>query len=667
MESSTNKEPLFELRLFWLITLVLVTPSLFYLPSLDYITLPRELFWVTLTALFFMFTLLRGKVEHWLKIDTLNMALIVCLVWSLISSLWAWEPQLSWMRWTMLAAAYLTFVEARELNKRQVHFILAILAIQGTVLSVLGFLQSENIEPFSLILQTDKPGLTMGHRNVAAEYILMTFGVTLVMVGTRPSWRWLVFGSMALLQLGVLLEIVCRGVLLGMVLSSLCILFVKSCKIKGRLRFAFPLVLLAMGLFSILYVQLDFPGLDKDFVEGKLESVRMRQAHYSNTLVMIKESLPTGVGLGNFAIQYSQHLNDWIPDIHYSDKLILKNTHSDPLEALAELGPVGLILMAIVVFIIFFRIPFKTWLQKCLAWTLLAQLFNSMVNFPFQVVQTQLLLAILLGILTREHWIGKTKLFLNVFTPTLKILLCVLMCFFFRFQYNRLRAECEARHGLELLVSKRHAEAVPHLRQSVAYSPRNVDHIMLLAYCLREMEYLTESSSLAENVLGIFPGYLPAHNLIGINAIAKNDLIRAVKAFERSHELQAFQKSTREKLATAYIKLAQSFRQQGYFVQALELEQKLTAIKPELTESHYRQILDALVLKKVGQAAQVFEGLPEESDDVRYYFIAAKLSLAKNEVLQANDYIDKGLKIKADDERLKKMKAMISSTKEAAK
>jgi tetratricopeptide (TPR) repeat protein len=182
------------------------------------------------------------------------------------------------------------------------------------------------------------------------------------------------------------------------------------------------------------------------------------------------------------------------------------------------------------------------------------------------------------------------------------------------------------------------------------------------------MGYTTESSSIAENVLGVFPGYLPALNLIGLNALVKNDLNRAVRAFETSYNLQPHQKATVVKLSYSYTKFAQELRYRNFILQAYETEEKLFRLNPKSTETQLRMIVDQATMKNHVKAQEIFDNLPQNYHNPRKYYVHAKMHLNKNEVFAALEKIDEGLVIFPQEKVLLQfresiLKLQINSTK----
>jgi len=644
----------------WVYLNLLVIPCFFYLLTLDYLNLPRGVLWVATSSLFFVIEFWRGKLTPFSKVDRLTALMLMFLVWSALSSTWAWQPELTWQRWSFLLLAFMTFVWVRSFNDTQKSVLLWTVAIQGGLFAVLGFLQWYEIEPFSLILQTEKPGITMGHRNVAAEYMLICLGAALSCIGKIKGWKKSFPMLLTVLCLGVIYISRCRGVLLGIILATLVALVYLIFKIKSKaLRLGMVLVFVSLAVATIFVVQAKLPGVKASFSEGKIESLRMRLAHYSNTLVLIGENLPTGVGLGNFAIQYSQYLNSWVPDKHYSDRLILRNTHSDPLECLAELGPVGLLLALMILWLIMVKAKKNNWMQFALWWAILAQLFNACVNFPFQVIQTQMIVAILLGLFIEKDAFQPAW---NLAIPKrrfIKVLVSCCLAFHLFHQWQRLQASYEAKMGMSYMLANRNKEAEPFLRKSIELEPRQVDHIMLLAYCLRSLGRMTESSSLAENVLGIFPSYLPAFNLIGLNALKINDLNRAVRAFELSYHNQKYQETTKEKLQLAYEMLGTEFRKRGFIKEALDLEHRLRVVRPDNLDSLRRECLDLINLKLYPQALNLIELIKIKADDEKLAYLEAKVHVATEDWIRAIETLDRGIKIAPQDLKLLKMKSEI--------
>jgi O-antigen ligase len=630
----------------WVITCLLFVPCIFYLPALDYLNLPRELFWLGSGSLLILYSLFRLK-EYKIHFDHINKSIVVFLFWALVSVCWAWQPYLSWPRWSILLAAFITFLITRNISNKQKETLLWTFAIQGLLGSIIAFLQVGEIEPFNFISQTEKPGIVMGHRNVAAEYMLITFGATIALISNQYS-KYINVSLIinALLILATIVVTKCRGVIGALLIIDLlvCIkIITKQNNLKRKFFVSVGAILLhfTLGYVAIL-IQ---PELLNSFSGAKLGSIEMRKSHYSNTLMMAKEHLPTGVGIGNFAINYSTYINSWVPDKPYSDKLILKNVHSDPLECLAELGPIGLILMIMIFYYGVFKYKSESYQSSILKYTIIAQVVNACINFPFQVIQTQLAMAIILGIIHNYNKVKKedSKSITLSINFSIKFIMCCLVLFYFQFQYKRLNAHINARKGLDHLVSKEHILALPHLRRAVEYTPRNVDIEMLLAYCLKEMRYTTESSSIAENVLGVFPGYLPALNLIGLNSLEINDLNRAIRAFETSYELQPHQEATKVKLGYSYLKFAQELRMRNFFKEAYETEEKLFELQPESAETLLRMIVDQATLKNHNKAQELYEQLPNTYVDPRKYYTRAKMMIAKEDIFSAIEALDRGL------------------------
>lgn len=632
-------------------------PSLFYMPSLNYLGLPREILWVFIISICSLSFLIKNK-NITLPKDPLFKLLLLFLIWSFMSSFWAWQPQLSWNRLIILLSAFLTYLSIRSFEDHTKTKILWAIAIYGTLLSVLGFLQQLQIEPFNLIRQTDKPGMLMGHRNVAAEYLLMTLGATLALIPKYTLNLKVLLFLFAGSQLSAIAITRCRGILLSISLVLVTFFLISLIRKRTNFKKYALLILIPFILFCVALVTMKLPGVSKEFSIGKMNSIEMRKAHYSNTLVMISENPLRGVGLGNFAIHYTKYLNSWIPDKPYSDKLILKNVHNDYLECLAELGPIGFFIFTSILWTIFFKIKTSSLSSKILKFTLLAQCINALFNFPFQVLQTQFICSVILACI--HHKKDYSDQSVPMLLPfSIRVLIFLGILFLGHHQYSRLQSNQHAKKALDYLVEKQHVKALPELRSAVEFQPHQVDIMMLLAYCLREMNYITESSSIAENVLGVFPGYLPALNLIGLNALHINDLNRAIRAFETSYTLQPHQDTTQQKLAYAYQKFSMELRAQNFLQDSIKYEMKLMELFPSRHDSKLRITMDYINLKKLEEAKKIFFSIPKTFENSQKYYVEAHIHIATENFIEAFEIIEKGLNIDPKDKVLQQLKQQL--------
>ena len=650
----------FSLPFIWILANLLIIPSIFYLYCLDYLNLPRGVFWIYSMTFIVLIEYWKGRLTPLLKVDRLNSFMLIFLAWSALSGAWAWQSELTWMRWSFLFCAYLTFIWVRSFNDKQKSILLWVLAIHGLLLSIIGVCQFYEIEPFSKILQTEKPAMTMGHRNVGAEYVLICMGAALSQINSVKGIKKTVPILIVAVCLVAIALTRCRGVMLGIILATFCSMAYFCFIIRSKwIKIGVITLIISLSVLSIFVFQAKLPGLSESFSAGKMESIRMRMAHYSNTLVLVKENFPTGVGLGNFAIQYSQFLNSWLPDKHYSDRLILRNTHSDPLECLAELGPFGLLLVILVLWKILFKADKSNLVKFGIWWAILAQLFNACVNFPFQVIQTQMAMAVILGCFIHKDAFQPSWSFSLPKRNLIKV--SVSLCLFYNLfhHYQRIEASHQSKMGYSFLIADKPKLGEPYLRRSLELEPRQVDHIMLLAYCLRALGRTTESSSLAENVLGIFPHYLPAYNLIGINSLKINDLNRAVRAFELSYQNQKFQKTTQEKLVLSYEMLGMEFRKRGFTKEARILEYKLRKVKPNKVESYLREAFDLIHLKQYSLAEEILGEVKKLRDDEKSDYIEARIRVGQQKWISALEAVERGLKKSSKDLKLLSLKSDI--------
>ena len=100
-------------ELLWIAMLLIVVPSLFYYPALDYLNLPREMLWVGSAFLLFCLQSWFRDRKGWV-VDQLDAAMLIFIFWAGASVLWAWHSDLGWTRWSLLATGYFSFSLARR-------------------------------------------------------------------------------------------------------------------------------------------------------------------------------------------------------------------------------------------------------------------------------------------------------------------------------------------------------------------------------------------------------------------------------------------------------------------------------------------------------------------------------------------------------------------------
>ena len=73
--------------------------------------------------------------------------------------------------------------------------------------------------------------------------------------------------------------------------------------------------------------------------------IGVRLAMWDNTLAMVGDHPWLGVGLGNWPVAYPPYAYSRLPDPDFSERFQPRSPHNEPLQALAETGPLGLALM----------------------------------------------------------------------------------------------------------------------------------------------------------------------------------------------------------------------------------------------------------------------------------------------------------------------------------
>lgn len=162
-------------------------------------------------------------------------------------------------------------------------------------------------------------------------------------------------------------------------------------------------------------IPVDAPFLWPALWERLVGSLLPRVEIWINTLAMWFDAPLFGHGMGSFAYQYGRfqetHI-DWLPGLdtrlHPVSSFIFA-AHNEPLQGLAELGLVGVILAGVCLWRI---VRFTAEGGVCIAarWSLLITAALCLVSFPLQNPATAILIATSLGVLVQVHGQVRVKI-----------------------------------------------------------------------------------------------------------------------------------------------------------------------------------------------------------------------------------------------------------------
>jgi tetratricopeptide (TPR) repeat protein len=297
------------------------------------------------------------------------------LAWSAASLLWAhnfYEGILPLLHWSACLAAGIAASWALK-ETHSLRRLATALSAAGAAAAALGVAQYAGW--VSALPQVLSPAATFAHRNLAVEYIVLTLPFALAgwsgAASTRAVWGYalalaldIAFIYCAGSRTGMLMSIAAFGVF-----SALC--FWKPGQRKLREQATRHRALSAAALLLVLFattritphlqstpgttperLKQTFAALKSGNLTGGTweesrkniarSNIRLRVIFWKNTLVMIRENLLFGVGLGNHKIHYPHYSRAKADDGISGELIQLTYAHNDFLQLTAETGAVGL-------------------------------------------------------------------------------------------------------------------------------------------------------------------------------------------------------------------------------------------------------------------------------------------------------------------------------------
>ena len=256
---------------------------------------------------------------------------------------------------THLAGMLFFFALLNALDEADLDAVLAAACVVAAALSVLGLLQFLGVGS-AWAPTAGLPSATLGHRNLAAAYVVGLLPMTGWLFFRARTRFWTIFWSgVAGLQLSFLLATRSRAAWVGLAAGLLVgVMVMLSGGVSLRPLFR-PFRLLG-GAVATLIV-LGFSLVPADIHKGAGEAMWEHKTHlgdavvsmvqsggdkgrwplWRNTLWMISDYPVTGVGLGNWALMYPAYGE--LPDLH----TVALRPHNDFLWVWAEMGTPGLL------------------------------------------------------------------------------------------------------------------------------------------------------------------------------------------------------------------------------------------------------------------------------------------------------------------------------------
>ena len=404
-----------------------------------------------------------------IKKSNLYLPLLLFLIWSSLSFLWATNVYESWIvlsQW--IACGVIFFVIYNMLQTaHDVSIMIAAIMTSLSYLIVIGIIQRFDAS-FDLYQQVFAPSATFANKNMFSDYLVIVlplcFYYFLNGIDKKRSFLQIISGLVFMAGVFLIFFSKTRSgmVTIPTLITLLCVfLFLlkkNSNSVKNLISKQKLILLISFVCLSIIIAVLimskfkrenegfgfsdfekriksiinipeeDQKAFRRDIKDLELRSVSdstsIRLITWRNTLSMIADHPWAGYGLNNWQIHYGEYRNAYYNDPSYKVGLVCADVHNDYLQILADLGVIGFLLFAwfiISLFIIFKKIFFSSEEEietklKALSLILCLVGFGMACLFSFVVARSvpSLLLFVYAALLANIYFYSKAKKSVNI-------------------------------------------------------------------------------------------------------------------------------------------------------------------------------------------------------------------------------------------------------------
>jgi tetratricopeptide (TPR) repeat protein/O-antigen ligase len=507
--------------------------------------------------------------------------LLALLAWSGLSLLWAvnaYEGLTVWLHW--LACALVFWIMAAALREEgDARGLLAALFLSGLGVAILGLLQFRF--GWTFLPQARPPAATFVHKNLAAAFVAATLPLGPALLLHRPRSKHILgWVSACALMASFVAVTFTRAAWAALLVQTVVMTVVLARDVELRVRWPAPwrAMLVAVGSAALIMAVLVSIALGPDGLRhaynrlaetwrafgahrAALErgeagvpftSVQHRRAIWLNTLAMARDAPLFGVGLGNHRVRYPAYAQVAAPDRIFGARSQLDFVHNDYLQALAELGLVGVGLLGWLGFAIA-RVLAGLWRREPAprralvlgtGVAMLGLLVDAAFSFPFQQSIPPLVFMACLGVLaatwTRYGWdTGAWRMLERAGRPrrgaAAGAALAVAVGLFF-LAMAHLRWLLSDRHVFRMLQAERRGAWSAALREAEAahaLNPYRREPLLVMAEAHLEAGRSGQAFDPLHRLLRHWPHDMSALGNLGLAHAARGEDALAFDAFER--------------------------------------------------------------------------------------------------------------------------------------
>ena len=317
-----NKTHLF---LFYsILILVLISPFVFIKGIFHYSTIPQAAFIQVVSVLILVAFLVvtainKGRVQ--IIKHPINIAVLGFFAWTLFASFKAhntYESFTIWSQWAMCGLVFFLFQQL-QLSKEMIIRLLSGIYITGVIVSMLGICQ--HLFQFNIIPQAAPPAATFANKNMAAQFIVLTLPLAVLLFKKK---RWLVALS-SVVMLTFLYFTHCSSAWIAVGAEIVLVAFILNIKSRNKAMIVLIGVALLLGV---------------NFIEQEVKSLSAQQRLdvWANTIKIIEDKPIAGYGPGNFKVYYPKYQKVCSGSSAgiFNETMQIVRAHNDPLQIFVE-------------------------------------------------------------------------------------------------------------------------------------------------------------------------------------------------------------------------------------------------------------------------------------------------------------------------------------------
>jgi Flp pilus assembly protein TadD/O-antigen ligase len=623
-----------------LIVFSFLSPFVFLREIHDFAKFPKMAFIQVGVLFFFLIWLARALMaKNFVALKSpFDLPIIAFVLWCLVSVIYAhnrYEGLVPWFHWAASALVFFLVINGIREEKHRVQLLAAVF-VSGVLCAILGIVQY--LFCFSWIPQSIPPAATFANKNMAVHFIVLAFplGVGFLLNNDQKAWDWILSIASGLMILFLVYSATRAGwlALTVEILLLFALVARDHIKTKGGLFWNYNKTLATGASLLILLIMINMGPRGFKWGMGQVvdraatvikyeeestenedhgdESIALRIAVWKNTLEMIKDNFWIGLGLGNHKVVYPLYHRKVVMEKVFSETVQLYNVHNDYLQAFAELGLAGILLLCWSGFV-FVRLTFgllasghpreTRFFTIAIVVAIIGLLVNAFFSFPFQRAVPPFVLMIFLGILTSWHLVDKRKFYeiksrstiLFLFTFAFILWVCLI-----RFHYLSMQCKHHFFNITRLDKSKNWEQVIAEAKKAFAYNPHEVRTLSLLARAYLKTGRYREAIEPLATVIEAYPNDMNAHINMGIACDHIGDYTRALNEYEKALRIQP-------DFAKAHNNMGITFMKQKKPDRALEQFQKAIALDPKNSSAFTNIGIVAMRRKQYPQAAEAFE------------------------------------------------------------